>query len=176
MVAMMIMYRIFSRAGMVLLAMFLIFGCSPEPEATPASTGQITQKIKTSNAPLLLVHVWATWCDPCREEFPELIKIHANYTSKGLAILLISADDPDDSETVKVFLLEQNSPIDSLIATKLDQDFIESFSPNWSGALPSSFFFGADGKLLEEWEGKRSYKHYAETIETLLKQTKGDTP
>ena len=176
MVIMMMIYRTFLRIGTELLAFLLISGCRIEPRAIPASTANITQQIQNPDTPLLLVHTWASWCDPCREEFPEIVKIHEAYADKGLSILLVSADDPADHETVKSFLLEHNCPIDSLIAAKLDQEFIESFSPNWSGALPSSFFFGADGNLLAEWEGKKSYGQYAETIETLLKETKGDTP
>lgn len=142
----------------------------------PADTNTIQSQIAQSRQPLTLVHIWATWCQPCREEFPELVKIHSQYAHQGLALLLVSADDPEDPGTVTTFLAEFESPVGSLIATELNQNLIESLSPTWSGALPASFFFGADGTLLAEWEGKKSYEHYAETIETLLKQTKGDTP
>jgi thiol-disulfide isomerase/thioredoxin len=176
MVIMMILYRIFSKTGMSLLLGLLLYGCSQKPKARAASTAQITQKIQSSTAPLLLVHIWATWCDPCREEFPELVKVQEAYASKSLTIILVSADDPGDPATVEYFLKEQRCPMNSLIAANLDQKFIESFSPTWSGALPSTFFFGPNGKLLVEWEGKKSYAHYAETIETLLRQPQGDSP
>src|SRR5258707_2977419 len=32
----------------------------------------------------LLINFWATWCDSCREEFPDLVKIDADYRAKGL--------------------------------------------------------------------------------------------
>ena len=158
------------------MASLLLYVCSPAPKATPASTAEIVKHLHDSNAPLLLIHVWATWCDPCREEFPELVKIQAAFAKQGLSIMLVSADDPKDAGIVKSFLLEQKSPMDSFIATQLNEAFIESLSPTWSGALPASFFFGASGNRLAEWEGKQSYAHYAKTIETLLKQIKGDTP
>jgi hypothetical protein len=41
-------------------------------------------------------------------------------------------------------------------------------SPNWSGALPASFFYDSTGRLVAEWEGKRSYEDYMTTIEQLL--------
>ncbi len=169
----------FRRALLVPILLFT-YGCRcgiPTPiTGIPASTEIIQSSILNSTEPLTLVHVWATWCRPCREEFPELIKIHNEYASKGLAIILISADNPNDFGIVETFLLEQNSPVSSFIATELDQPFIEMLSPTWSGALPSSFFFGSNGKLLTEWEGKKSYEQYAETIEVLLKEITGDTP
>lgn len=82
--------------------------------------------------------------------------------------MLVSADDPDDPAAVESFLDEHQSPVGSLISTQLDQAFIESLSPNWAGSLPASFFY-ANGKLLAEWEDKRSYEQYAEQIDRLLK-------
>jgi thiol-disulfide isomerase/thioredoxin len=153
---------------LMLSMVFLSSACRRTPEITVVSPAAIHQAITDSEAPLLLVHAWATWCQPCREEFPEIIGIARKYRSKGLEVLLVSADDPDDLAVVQSFLHEHHSPVGSLISTKLDQAFIESLSPNWAGSLPASFFY-ADGKLLAEWEGKRSYEQYVEQIERLLK-------
>lgn len=146
----------------------LLSGCSPAtPQAIAASPATIKLHIQDSAAPLTLVHLWATWCQPCRQEFPELVKIHDEYASKGLAVILVSADDPDDPGPVEIFLAEQRSPVGTFISTQLNQPFIEMLSTNWSGALPATFLY-RQGKLLTEWEGQRSYEHYAEAIEPLL--------
>jgi thiol-disulfide isomerase/thioredoxin len=150
------------------MAVALLSGCSPAtPHAIPASPETIKLHIQDSAAPLALVHLWATWCQPCREEFPELLKIHAEYASKGLALILVSADDPDEPGPVESFLAEQHSPVGSFISTQLNQSFIEMLSTNWSGALPATFLY-RNGKLLGEWEGQRTYEHYVEAIEPLL--------
>ncbi|HVS20654.1 MAG TPA: TlpA disulfide reductase family protein, partial [Pyrinomonadaceae bacterium] len=47
----------------------------------------------------LLVNFWATWCDPCREEFPDLVKIDSDYRTKGLNFVAISLDDVTDIKT-----------------------------------------------------------------------------
>tara|TARA_Y100000031_G_C7980630_1_gene274555 strand:+ start:89 stop:601 length:513 start_codon:yes stop_codon:yes gene_type:complete len=41
---------------------------------------------------LVLLHFWATWCEPCREEFPSLEQLNLNYQDKGLVILSVSED------------------------------------------------------------------------------------
>jgi thiol-disulfide isomerase/thioredoxin len=149
----------------------ILTGCNPipPPVGVVATPLEIRASIRNSEEPLTLVHVWATWCDPCREEFPELMKVYREAHQRGLSLQLVSADDPADVETVNQFLREQQSPVNSLVSTELSGEFIELFSTNWSGSLPASFFFDANGKLVAEWAGKRSYDEYMQTIEQLLK-------
>jgi len=155
-------------------AIFLLHGCTPAPpQASLAHPADIRTKIEQSNARLVLVHVWATWCQPCCEEFPELIRVLRKYKTSTLLPILVSADDPADMEAVEAFLIEQGSPTGSLVAVDLSQTFIESLSANWSGAMPATFLYRSDGKLVAEWEGKRSYEHYITTIEKLLNQNHG---
>ncbi|VGO16063.1 Thiol-disulfide oxidoreductase ResA [Pontiella desulfatans] len=164
---MMMKHCIFNTIG-IAAALFL-GSCKPAPPtAAPATPVEIGQRIANAKAPLTLVHVWATWCDPCREEFPELVNIHHTYAGKGLELILVSADDPAATAEVEAFVAEHGSPVGSLVATELNQAFIETLSPDWGGALPASFFFKG-GKIVSEWEGKRTYEEYAQTIETLLK-------
>jgi thiol-disulfide isomerase/thioredoxin len=169
-----------SWVALPVVALLLSSACRreiPIPIAgTPVNTEKIRFKIKQSPTPLTIVHIWATWCQPCREEFPELVRVYNNYKSKGIGLILISADNPDETSEVDEFLQTDKSPVGSLIAIELDQDFIEALSPEWSGALPASFFFGTQGMLLAQWDGKRRYEEYAETIETLLNQTSGGIP
>ena len=153
--------------GMVLASLALT-ACSPQPPTVlPATPDAIRAEIESSNAPLTLVHAWATWCDPCREEFPELAKVYQAYAEKGLRLILISADDPADTAQVTSFLAEQESPLGSLVATELSQKFIETLSPKWGGSLPASFFY-VNGELVDGWEGQRTFEEYAKTIEPYL--------
>ncbi|HEY0050123.1 MAG TPA: thioredoxin domain-containing protein, partial [Pyrinomonadaceae bacterium] len=51
------------------------------PRVTQVDDGKIKQLLKPVGKPLL-VNFWATWCGPCREEFPDLVKIDAEYRGK----------------------------------------------------------------------------------------------
>ena len=50
----------------------------------------ILAEAKASRAPLVLVNVWATWCDPCREELPELLRAYREHRAQGLRLVMIS--------------------------------------------------------------------------------------
>jgi thiol-disulfide isomerase/thioredoxin len=155
---------IFPVLGTLIAAFALVGSSNAVPTATPATPDEIQQQIKKSTAQLTLVHVWATWCDPCREEFPELVKVMSEFPS--VEYILISADNPADKESVEEFLEEYKSPVGSLISTELNQKFIESLSPNWNGTLPSTFIF-KNGKRASEWDGKRTLEEYSEQIKKL---------
>ena len=163
----MIGYPLFKVAAALMATLALASCAPPKPIATTATPAEIQRAIADSaDAPLAMVHVWATWCDPCREEFPEVVKVVKRFPA--LDVILVSADDPTETAAVEAFLSEHESPAGSLISTELNEAFITALSPNWAGALPATFFF-MNGKLVSEWEGKRTFDEYERTIETLLK-------
>jgi len=45
---------------------------------------------------VVLVHYWATWCAPCRREMPVLDAFYRRYHARGLEIIGVSADRPQD--------------------------------------------------------------------------------
>lgn len=44
---------------------------------------------------VLIVNFWATWCEPCREEVPALVRAQAKHASNGVQIVGISVDSVD---------------------------------------------------------------------------------
>jgi thiol-disulfide isomerase/thioredoxin len=102
----------------------------------------------------LLVNYWATWCDPCRDEFPDLVKIDRDYRAKGLDFIAITLDDLVDIKTaVPKFLLEMNAKMPVYLLNVADPEpAINLVDSNWSGALPATFLYDKTGKVV--------YKHF----------------
>ena len=44
---------------------------------------------------VLVVNFWATWCEPCREEVPALVRVQAKYAANGVQVVGISVDSVD---------------------------------------------------------------------------------
>ena len=55
---------------------------------------------------VVMLNVWATWCGPCREEIPELQKLHDRYKDRGFEVIGVSVDDIA-AEAVKSFADER---------------------------------------------------------------------
>ena len=75
-------------------------GQAPIPKAVPVEPAvkitkigqaELAELLKPRQRPLL-INFWATWCDPCREEFPDLVAIDAEYKGK-IDFITISLDD-----------------------------------------------------------------------------------
>ena len=103
----------------------------------------------------LLVNFWATWCDPCREEFPDLVRIDADYRPKGLDFVAISLDDlADIKTTVPKFLKEQRAAMPVFILNVPDPGtIIELVDPTWQGDLPATFLYDRSGKVAYKQRG-----------------------
>jgi len=52
---------------------------------------------------VVMVHFWATWCPPCREEMPALDKMYRDFKNKDFELIAVSVDE-DVSDTVSAFL------------------------------------------------------------------------
>ena len=98
----------------------------------------------------LLVNFWATWCDPCREEFPDLVKIDADYRSKGLNFVAVSLDDAGDIKTkVEPFLKEMKATMPVVLLNVNDPEpAIHTVDPNWQGDMPATFLYDKEGKVV----------------------------
>ncbi len=128
------------------------------PKTVPATAPTITKidfeglkALLKSNADAkrpLLVNFWATWCPPCREEFPELVKIDQEYRPQGLEFVTVSLDDlAEIDRDVPAFLTEMKSSIPAyLLKTDDEEAAIHSIAPDWRGALPLTVLYDIKGK------------------------------
>jgi thiol-disulfide isomerase/thioredoxin len=103
----------------------------------------------------LLINFWATWCVPCREEFPDLVKIDSDYRGR-IDFITVSLDFPEDKDTlVPKFLGEMKAVMPTyLLVTPDESAAISSISRDWSGALPFTALFNEKGGLAYFRQGK----------------------
>lgn len=55
---------------------------------------------------VVLLNVWATWCEPCKVEMPSIEKLHREFASQGLAVVAVSVDDPGAEQRVRDYVKE----------------------------------------------------------------------
>jgi len=120
----------------------------------------------------LLINFWATWCDPCREEFPDLVKLDGDYRSKGLNFVAISLDDISDIKTaVPKFLKEMKAEMSVVLLNVNDPEpAIKAVDAAWDGQLPATFLYDKDGKVVFRHFGKIDPVELRAAIDKTVKQ------
>jgi|SRR5882672_3772861 len=103
----------------------------------------------------LLINFWATWCDGCREEFPDLVKIDSDYRDKGLNFVSITLDDISEIKTTVPEFLEKmkaKMPV-VLLNVKDPEPAIHAVDAAWDGAMPATYLYDRDGKVVFKYFG-----------------------
>ena len=129
----------------------------------------LTRALEAAQGKVIVLNFWATWCDPCREEFPDLVRLAAEEPRR-IALIAVSLDDPDDIESrVRPFLRAMNFKGRALVKGPGDPDpFITGVDPKWSGGLPATFIHAADGQRVHAVYGAVTYQMLKETLAPLL--------
>ena len=127
------------------------------------------KKAITPKGKPLLVNFWATWCDPCREEFPELVKLDAEYKGK-IDFITISLDDlAEINRDVPKFLIGMKAEMPAyLLKVDDDEAAMALVSKDFTGALPFTVLFKADGTESYIRQGKVKPETVRAEIDKLL--------
>lgn len=118
----------------------------------------------------LVVNFWATWCEPCRSEFPMLVELAKQYGPHGLVVVGVSLDDDADLNLVRRFL-EQSHPGFPNYRQKpgIDVDaFYHGVNPDWQGTMPQTVFYGRDGHIARYLVGARLRGAFEDAIRLIL--------
>jgi thiol-disulfide isomerase/thioredoxin len=117
----------------------------------------------------LLVNFWATWCEPCRHEYPMLNELAKQYAPQGLKVVGVSLDDDGDLILMRRFLARY-SPVFPNYRKKAggEEAFRQAALAGWNGSLPVSVFYAKDGRQVAHVLGEGSREAYETAIRSLL--------
>lgn len=154
----------------------LVMGCGDAPQRgarllSPDSVSlqvvsaeELRALIADGEPQAVLVNMWATWCVPCREEFPFLLRLEEKYRARGLRVILVSWDL--EESVAREYLAEQHVTFTTYLRGRPDSDpeFIEMFEPRWTGAFPATFVYDAAGQLRAMAEQGLTYEELEQMI------------
>lgn len=107
-------------------------------------------KLSDYSGKVLLVNLWATWCGPCRNEIPELVKLNKEFQPRGVEIVGLSTENPEASaESVKEFVRAYN--IDYKIGWATPEVALTLMQGRES--IPQSFIISREGRIMKRFIG-----------------------
>jgi thiol-disulfide isomerase/thioredoxin len=159
------------RFSTIIVGFVALAGCGEPknlPPVTPVTSKEVLQATRAAGAKVVLLNMWASWCGPCRMEFPDLVKLQRDYAARGLKVVFVSWDDrPEDAAR---FLARQGVTTPSFIkgSAQNDQDFISGINSKLTGGIPATLIYDSTGKLRDMWEGAVSYEEFARKVDAIL--------
>ena len=90
----------------------------------------------------VLVNFWATWCGPCREEFPALVRKYKQYQDQGFVVLGVNTQDENSDAGVLTFM--KNTLVNFPVVRDAGDQLSQAYRVN---GLPTSFFVDRSGVL-----------------------------
>jgi len=138
----------------------------PAPGFELASLDGTTIDLGRYRGQLVLLHFWATFCEPCRKELPALDRLARHLGVDSPAILAVAVDR-DRPQQVKQFVREH--AIDLRIPLDPDGEVRNSYEID---ALPTTYLIGPDGRFVGRAVGERQWDspEFQQLIGTLTKQ------
>lgn len=185
-------------AAIILLGCLLLTGCSDkknEEGSNPSATPEVSQdesqgtaedvyliefqattvegeewnSDKFANSKLTLVNAWATYCNPCLSEMPDLGEIAAEYDAADFQIVGVVCDVTSDADaeaidTVKQLVEETKAAYPHLLLN----ESLYSAMIGASDSVPTTYFINRDGQLLGYVIGAQEKSAWTSIIDELL--------
>jgi thiol-disulfide isomerase/thioredoxin len=148
-----------------------LFAQAPVVRAViPLDEAGLQQRLTASRGKVVVLNFWATWCKPCIEEFPDLLKLRAEYADKGMHLVFVTIDEPKKAEReVRTFLRKMGVNFETYIKkVKDDEAFINSVDSKWSGAIPATFIYNKQGKLIHSLVDEQTFADLSTLVIPLL--------
>ena len=165
----------------LLLTLALVAGCQPDAAAEASEAGgagqtasdgpivevasaeSLVKDLDGVDAEWVVLNFWATWCAPCRVEFPDFTRYAAEMEGEGVDVRFVSLDDPRDTEAVRAFLAEHGVDDPSYLYTG-QGDVTSELNPFVGAALPITMILDADRIVQHTHVGLLQYPELKATV------------
>ena len=179
--------------GALTLVVSIALGCTAEPSLDQVSAGKNSpgpsvppgwqatlvpvtfeaweQELRSMEGQIVVVDMWATWCLPCIERFPHMVKLASQYAERGVRFVSLCLDDRDDEDAIELaqrFLTEQRAEFPNFL---MDEVVTRAFDKLDLLGIPAVFIYGPEGGLLHRLTGDDPNQQFTEAdVESAIEE------
>jgi thiol-disulfide isomerase/thioredoxin len=131
---------------------------------------RLKKELSQQSDTVYVFNFWATWCKPCTEEMPDLLKVEKEYTNHKMKLILISLDMPSQKDTRLVKFINEYK-ISSEVLLLDDPDFnkwIPIVDDSWTGSIPATLIYAPGKDYRKFHEGVISYPELKSQVQSLI--------
>ena len=138
----------------------------PAPEFEYKNTDNKKISLSSLKGSYVYIDVWATWCGPCKQEIPHLMKIGEKYAEQNIKFVGISIDKLENKSIWKEFIEINHLPGIQLIADKdWKSDFVKALNIN---SIPRFILIDPEGKIVSANATRPSNPKLQQELDKLL--------
>lgn len=116
---------------------------------------------------VLVLNYWASWCAPCMEEMPDLIKLQEQFGQRGLSVLAFNFDESPEKHRQTVQRLKLNFP--SFFAEdKQVRKLLDQLGP--ADVLPTTLVVDKEGQIVKRLPQATTLEELQQLVQPLLPQ------
>ncbi len=141
-----------------------IAACTPPPQVTldPIGFEDWKRTLASLQGRIVVVDFWATWCVPCIERFPHMVRLHHQYRNRGVTFVSISLDNRDDKQAVEEarrFLVRQKATLRNYL---MNENILEAFEKLDLVGIPAVLIYDRQGRLRHRLTGDDPNRQFTE--------------
>lgn len=139
---------------------------APPMVATTLDGTTRTKTLDDYRGKVVLLNVWATWCEPCKVEMPSIERLHREFGPQGLAVVAVSVDDAEMDAHIREFATELG------ITFEILHDPTRTTSTNYQiTGYPETFVIGREGTIRKQVIGAADWS--SESNRALIRELLG---
>jgi thiol-disulfide isomerase/thioredoxin len=147
-------------------------GGSKNTSARLISPEQLKADLAAHRGRVVVLHFWATWCEPCLDELHVLAPLAREASEHGIDILPVSLDEPTERSAAlvgRILAAKTGSPTWSpILKVENLERFVKEITPGWHGEIPAFFSFDRAGRLRHSLVGNLEPQDFERLIGDLV--------
>ena len=118
---------------------------APSFKAKDLSTGT-ARTLADYHGKVVLLNVWATWCEPCKVEMPSMEELYRTYGPRGVHIVAVSIDDAVPEDSIRAYA--KNLGLTFEILHDATHEIERAYQTT---GYPESFVIDRGGTIRKKW-------------------------
>ncbi|MEX0716013.1 MAG: TlpA disulfide reductase family protein [Planctomycetaceae bacterium] len=141
-------------------------------ELKPIDKAGLEKLLAETDAKVVLVDYWGSWCPSCMQKFPHTVELHDEYVDQGLKVVSLAVEYESETGPAAAleFLKKQNATFANFVADAKYEDFDAAIEAFDVGQFPTYRLFRKGGERIANFESGEGHEEIEAAIKKALEE------